>query len=215
MVKKDYYIILGVPRSESSAGIHDAFRRLAKLHHPDLGGPEQTETFQEITQAYKTLADPEQRRSYDQSLRRQEGLARPEPLIPDPMSISRDFQTVRPSLDALFDRMLRNFTGLNVPKGERIQGLNIEIAVSPFEAAQGVVVPIGVPVFGPCALCDGSGRDWLFPCIACDGQGRTAREVTVQIRIPPMSHDHTVIEVPIDGLGIHNFYLRLHVRISG
>jgi hypothetical protein len=48
MVKRDYYIILGVSRSESSAGIHEAFRKLAKKHHPDRGGPAATETFQEI-----------------------------------------------------------------------------------------------------------------------------------------------------------------------
>jgi len=57
------YIILGVFRTESSAGI-------AKKHHPDLGGPESTDTFQEIAQAYEILSDPEQRRTYDQTLSR-------------------------------------------------------------------------------------------------------------------------------------------------
>jgi molecular chaperone DnaJ len=101
MVKRDYYIILGVSRSESFAGIHEAFRKLAKKYHPDLGGPEATETFQEIAQAYEILSDPEQRRTYDQTLRRREsflqsepleqtrrqGSYQPEPLVPKPMSI--------------------------------------------------------------------------------------------------------------------------------
>jgi DnaJ-class molecular chaperone len=228
MVKRDYYIILGISRSESSAGIHEAFRRLAKKYHPDLSGPEATETFQEISQAYNTLSDPEQRRSYDQTLRQREsflrsepleeagrqGRYRPEPLVPQPMSILHDFQTIRPSFDALFDRMLRNFTGIEVSKGERIEDLNVEVVLSPPEAARGVLAPIGVPVFRPCSLCSGSGRDWLAPCMACGGQGMIEHEMTVPVRIPPMVRDRTVIEVPIEGLGIHNFFLRLHIRIS-
>src|SRR3954468_11822563 len=80
MVPKDYYIILGVPRSETSSGIHQAFRKLAKKYHPDLSGAEATETFQEIAHAYEVLSDPEQRKTYDQSLRRDENFLRPEPL---------------------------------------------------------------------------------------------------------------------------------------
>jgi DnaJ-class molecular chaperone len=231
MVKKDYYVILGVSRSESPTGIHEAFRKLAKIYHPDMGGPEPaaTETFQEIAQAYETLSDPEQRQAYDQWLRREENVFRPEPLertrrpgwywpeplVPQPMSILRDFQTVRPSFDALFDRMLRNFTGLGAPKGERIEELNIEVVLSPLEAARGVVAPVGVPVFQSCSLCHGTGRDWMFPCLACGGQGMIEEETTVSVRIPPMIPDRAIIEIPIEGLGVHNFFLRLHIRISG
>jgi hypothetical protein len=120
MAKKDYYVILGVPRSESSVGIHEAFRKLAKKYHPDLGGPETAETFREIAHAYEILSDPEQRRTYDQTLRREEGSFRPEPrgqmgrpqrykpepLVPRPKPVFSDFQRARPSVEALFDRML-------------------------------------------------------------------------------------------------------------
>jgi hypothetical protein len=41
------------------------------------------------------------------------------------------------------------------------------------------------------------------------------QEMTIPVRIPPMVRDRTVIEVPIEGLGVHNFFLRLHIRISG
>jgi molecular chaperone DnaJ len=131
------------------------------------------------------------------------------------MSLFHDFQTIQPSFDALFDRMFRNFSGIGSPKGERIQDLNVEVVLSPFEAAQGVVVPLGVPVFEPCSVCRGSGRDWLLPCTSCAGQGLIERETTVSVRIPPMVPDRTIIEVPIEGLGIHNFCLRLHIRLGG
>jgi DnaJ-class molecular chaperone len=228
MVKRNYYVILGVSRSESPAGIHEAFRKLAKKYHPDMGGPEATETFQEIAQAYEILSDPEQRRTYDQTLRQEEIFFRSttpeqarrhegypsEPFVPQPMSILHDFQTIRPSFDALFDRMLRNFTGIGMPKGERIEDLNIAVVLSPLEAARGAVAPIGVPVFHICSLCRGSGRDWLLPCMACAGQGTIEEETTVSVRIPPGVRDRTIFEVPIEGLGVHNFFLRLHIRIT-
>jgi molecular chaperone DnaJ len=228
MVKRDYYIILGVSRSESRAGIREAFRKLAKKYHPDLGGPEATETFREIAQAYETLSDPEQRRTYDQTLRRAESFLRsepleearrqgsyqPEPLVPKPMSILHDFQTIRPSFDALFDRILRNFSGIRVAKAECLEDLNIDIILTPMEAARGVVAAIGVPVFHICWSCQGTGREWLFPCTGCAGQGMIEEHQTVSARIPPGVRDRDIIELPIEGFGIHNFYLRLHIRIS-
>jgi DnaJ-class molecular chaperone len=213
MVNRDYYIILGVSRSESPAGIHEAFRRMAKMYHPDSAGSESTETFQEIARAYATLSNAEQRRAYDETLRRQETFPRAEPLVAEPMSMY-DFQVMRPSFDALFDRMERNFTGIDVPKGEGIEDLDVEVILSPDEAARGVIAPIGLPVFHRCSLCSGSGRDWLFACIACGGEGMVEREATIPVQIPPMVSDRSIIEIPLRGLGIHNFYLRLHIRIS-
>ena len=173
------------------------------------------------------LSNPEKRNLYNHELEQDETTvhlrpeqifsrapSRPEPLIPKAMSVLHDFETIRPSLEPLIERFLRNFTGERVPKGERLESLNIEVILSPEEAAQGVVVPVGVPVFYNCPQCGGSGRDWLFPCIDCNAQGIIEEEETVRVGISPMVADRAVIEVPIHGLGIHNFYLRLHIRIS-
>ncbi|MBI3303367.1 MAG: DnaJ domain-containing protein, partial [Deltaproteobacteria bacterium] len=48
MLKKDYYLILGVSRTESPRGIRAAFRELAKRYHPERIGPQGTRFFQEI-----------------------------------------------------------------------------------------------------------------------------------------------------------------------
>ncbi|HJU61775.1 MAG TPA: DnaJ domain-containing protein, partial [Candidatus Binatia bacterium] len=61
MVRKDYYLILGVSRRESPRGIQDAFRELAKKYHPDLAGPGGAPRFQDIREAYEILSDPEKR----------------------------------------------------------------------------------------------------------------------------------------------------------
>ena len=38
-------------------------------------------------------------------------------------------------------------------------------------------------------------------------------EERVRIQIPPMVHDYTLREIPLRGLGIHNLYLRLYIRV--
>jgi len=39
-------------------------------------------------------------------------------------------------------------------------------------------------------------------------------EKIVRIHLPPMVRDGTIMEIPIGGLGIHNVYLRLAIRIA-
>jgi DnaJ-class molecular chaperone len=68
-------------------------------------------------------------------------------------------------------------------------------------------------VFYPCLACGGSGQDWLFSCSSCDGQRMIEEEERVRIQISPMVRDYTLIEVPVRGLGLHNLYLRLYIRV--
>jgi molecular chaperone DnaJ len=225
MALKNYYLILGISRNESPAGVHEAFRELAKRYHPDVAGPDSAEHFRNLLEAYKHLSDSQLRARYNHSLQEMEAKTSskaepvvqaksPEPLVPEPLSILRSFETARPSFDEMIERFLRNFTGIGIPKAERIEDLNLEVILSPDEAAQGGLAPIGVPTFHPCPLCGGSGRDWLFVCSYCRGQAMIEEEQTVSVRIPAMVRDGTILEVPIGGLGIHNFHIRLHIRIA-
>ncbi len=227
MMTKDYYVILGVARTESTSGIREAFRELVNRYHPERVGPQGARAFQDMVEAYQVLSDPERRKLYQQGLRHAEGSAesqptpilvgqrlQPESLVPESMSVLRGFQTIQPSFETVFARLLRNFTGIRVPKGERVEGLTVEVLLSPAEAARGGVAPLGVPVFSPCPVCGGSGRDWLFPCTYCREQGMVEEEETVRIPLPPIVREGTILEAPIRGLGIHNFYLRLSIRIA-
>jgi DnaJ-class molecular chaperone len=67
MEYKDYYKILGVPRSASEKDIKAAFRKLARKHHPDMNKGDATAEarFKEINEANAVLSDPEKRRQYD------------------------------------------------------------------------------------------------------------------------------------------------------
>jgi DnaJ-class molecular chaperone len=227
MIRKNYYVILGVPHGETTRGIQAAFRELAKRYHPDRAGPDATAKFQDIREAYDVLSDPEKRRRYNDELEREHAAVRtrpepiysrpyprPEPLIPERRSVLRDFQTIRPSFDALFERIARNFTGHGIPKAERLESLNVEVLLSPDEAAWGTEIPVGVPVLYSCPDCHGFGHVALFPCIECEGQGFVEDEETVTIRIPPITADRAVFEIPIEGLGISNLYLRLFTRVA-
>jgi curved DNA-binding protein len=64
---KDYYETLGVARDASSADIKKAFRKLARIHHPDVAKDKKTAEakFKEINEANEVLSDPEKRKKYD------------------------------------------------------------------------------------------------------------------------------------------------------
>jgi curved DNA-binding protein len=65
---EDYYATLGVARTATPEEIKQAFRALARIHHPDVAKNKiQGEVkFKEINEAYEVLGDPEKRRRYDE-----------------------------------------------------------------------------------------------------------------------------------------------------
>ncbi|MBK9048110.1 MAG: J domain-containing protein [Bacteroidetes bacterium] len=68
MEYKDYYKILGVPRTATAEEIKKAFRKLAVKYHPDKnqGDKAAEDTFKSVTEANDVLSDPERRRKYDE-----------------------------------------------------------------------------------------------------------------------------------------------------
>ncbi len=65
---KDYYQSLGVERTATPEQIKQAFRKLARVHHPDVAKNKAAgeEKFKEINEAYEVLGDPDKRRRYDE-----------------------------------------------------------------------------------------------------------------------------------------------------
>src|SRR5271156_116329 len=65
---KDYYEILGVPRTASEADIKKSFRKLAREFHPDVAKDKKKaeDKFKDINEAYEVLGDPAKRKKYDE-----------------------------------------------------------------------------------------------------------------------------------------------------
>jgi len=65
---RDYYEVLGIPRTATADEIKKAHRKLARKFHPDMNknNPAATEKFKEIQEAYDVLSEPPKRQNYDQ-----------------------------------------------------------------------------------------------------------------------------------------------------
>src|SRR5918999_4295034 len=64
--ERDYYEILGVPRTAGDGEIKKAFRRLAREVHPDISdAPDAEERFRAVAEAYEVLSKSETRELYD------------------------------------------------------------------------------------------------------------------------------------------------------
>jgi curved DNA-binding protein len=64
----DYYKVLGLDKTATTDMIKKAYRKLARLHHPDVNpnNKEALKKFQAINEANEILSDPEKRKNYDQ-----------------------------------------------------------------------------------------------------------------------------------------------------
>ena len=65
---KDYYSTLGVGKAATEKEIKQAYRKLARKHHPDVNPDDKKaeSQFKEINEAYQVLGDPAKRKKYDE-----------------------------------------------------------------------------------------------------------------------------------------------------
>jgi curved DNA-binding protein CbpA len=100
-MSRDPYEVLGVARSASREELHDAYRRLVKLHHPDRNGgsPESTRRFQEIQEAYDRVRDSRPQRPH---ARRAETSHGPDPGVEQRMAdLERELREARATYEAV------------------------------------------------------------------------------------------------------------------
>lgn len=178
MAKRDYYGILGIPRSASSEEIKRAYRSKALQFHPDRnpGNKEAEELFKEAAEAYSVLIDPEKRSVYDRFGHdglRGEGFG--------------GFSGFDSSIFEDFEDILGNFFGFgfgdifgtrtrrqaNAPRRGRDLVLELELSLE--EMASGVEKKVKLNRSEICSVCEGSRvRPGTSPsvCQYCQGRGQ-------------------------------------------
>jgi molecular chaperone DnaJ len=186
MAKKDYYDVLGIPRTASPDEVKQAYRRLARQYHPDVAkeNPKVAEEkFKEISEAYEVLATPETRQRYDQR-----GFEGVEPNFGPGGFGWQNFTHVSDLEDLLgsnpfFQQVFGGFVGSVGGGGRRsvaARGSDVETSVRlPLSAAiHGAQPMVEIPRNDPCPDCRGTGaKDGtaLETCPECHGTGQVRR----------------------------------------
>jgi molecular chaperone DnaJ len=179
MAKRDYYEVLGVPRTASQDEIKKAFRQLAKKYHPDKGGD--PEKFKEIAEAYEVLSDPDKRAQYDRF-----GHVGPEQRFDFDL---RDFRRAREAFEefgfgSAFEDIFDMFFGEGLrtrttrerrrSRAQRGEDLEYRLRINLEDAAFGAQMKLTVPRYIVCDVCRGSGVEpgtQRTVCPDCHGRG--------------------------------------------
>lgn len=180
--KRDYYDILGVPKSASPEEIKKAYRKLAIKYHPDKnpGNKEAEEKFKELGEAYEILSDPDKRAAYDRfghGAFQQGGAGRPGNAgggFHDPFDVFREVFGGAGSVfgDIFGEAFERDANGRHSARGADLR-YDLEITLE--EAVHGVEKEITVRKLETCDACEGSGAapgSRTVTCPTCHGSGR-------------------------------------------
>ncbi len=183
--RRDYYEVLGVPRTATPDDIRKAYRKLAMQYHPDRnpGNKEAEAKFKELSEAYEVLSDAEKRKQYDQfghdGLRSSFG--------PGGFDFSRDFthySDLQDILGSMFGEgggsPFEELFGGGRRRSARAAGpqpgadLRFDLEIEFEEAVFGGTREITLPLTEECETCKGSGvKPGTSPqnCKQCGGRG--------------------------------------------
>ena len=165
--KRDYYEVLGVPRTATEGEIKRAFRKLAFHYHPDHNKEDGAEErFKEINEAYEVLYNSEKRLAYDR-FGHAGGWA------------GRGFEGFDFSgFGDIFEAFFGGPTTATRRGSQRGADLHYQTTISFEEAAFGCEKEIEIWRTESCSLCRGLGSEpgsQPTKCLNCDGTGQVRR----------------------------------------
>jgi molecular chaperone DnaJ len=199
--KRDYYEVLGVPRTASDKDISDAYRKAALKYHPDRnpGDAEAVQHFKEAAEAFEVLGNKDKRATYDRyghaGLEGRGG-------APEFRDVSDIFDAFG---DIFGDGLFGDLFGGRRRGGRRVQRGNdvrADMELDLHEVAQGVVKSVTFGRHERCSTCNGSGsKPGSQPetCRYCGGHGRVVQSagmLSVQTTCPGCKGRGTVIREP-------------------
>ncbi|MGE5415218.1 MAG: molecular chaperone DnaJ [Acidobacteriota bacterium] len=170
MAKRDYYEVLGIPKTAAPDEIKKAYRAAALKYHPDVAeNKEEAEVqMKEINEAYAVLSDDQKRRQYDQF-----GHAA---FDPSQGGGGFDFDFDIGGVGDLFDMFFGGGGGRRRRNGpQRGADREVQIEIEFEDAAFGAEKDIQIPRIEECETCSGSGAEpGSSPktCTTCNGQGQ-------------------------------------------
>ena len=166
--QRDYYDILGVPRSAGDDDIKRAFRKLAQQWHPDVNTSTEADVrFKEINEAYQVLSDPRRRQAYDMFGRAGVGAASEGS---DPFA-GAGFGGFGDIFDAFFGGAAGGARRPRVPTGADLR-YDLQLAFA--ESINGTDKEVEFASLARCETCQGSGAEpGTAPttCPKCQGSG--------------------------------------------
>jgi molecular chaperone DnaJ len=188
-LEKDFYAVLGVPKTATPDEIKKAYRKLARELHPDRnpGNRDAEERFKAVSEAYDVLSDERRRREYDEmrSLFGAGAFRRSARADSSPFDLNDLFGNAGapPAGDQRFGGA--GFTDLfgtifgGGPRGgrrgpQRGRDVEAEVSLDFADAVHGATLPITLRAPGVCDACHGNGaRPGTQPrtCPACHGSG--------------------------------------------
>lgn len=188
MAKRDYYEVLGVPKTADEAEIKKAYRKLAMQFHPDKNpdNKEAEEKFKEASEAYEVLSDKDKRQIYDQyghaGIDQQFGSGG---FNWENFSRFEDISDLfgGGSFGSIFDTIFGGGFGRSGGQSSRSNkgsDLRIELSLSLKEIALGTEKTVKINAKTACDACNGSGSadGNTETCTQCRGTGqvRTVRQ---------------------------------------
>ncbi|MEV0145126.1 MULTISPECIES: molecular chaperone DnaJ [unclassified Nonomuraea] len=199
-LEKDYYAVLGVPKSATADEIKKAYRKLARQYHPDTNqGDTAKETkFKEVSEAYDVLSDGKRRKEYDEArtlFGSGVGAQRPGGGGGFPFDFGDLFGgTAGPQgghgagerLGDLFGGLFNRTGGggatrtTSTTRPRRGQDIESEVTLTFTEAVEGTTVSLRLTSSAACAACSGTGaKAGTTPrvCPTCEGTGAASRNL--------------------------------------
>jgi len=200
MAGKNYYDLLGVPKSATDKDIKSAYRRMARKYHPDVNPGDKTAEakFKEINAAYEVISDKDKRAKYDkygdkwQYADQLDQQAQQQNMYrqytsggagPDTMHFGADSGGMDNIFEELFGSDRRSAFSRR-SRAQRGQDLESNIEITLEEAFNGTSRQINLQQEQVCTACGGTGRIQNLPCSVCRGAGVVNNLNRLEVKIP-------------------------------
>ena len=202
MAGKDYYSILGVSRDASDKEIKQAYRRLARQHHPDVNpsNKEAEARFKEVNEAHEVLSDKEKRQKYDRygdqwqyADQFEQAQRQQSPFGDFGRTGGQTFRFEGADLGGLFGDLFGGGRRRKRPRRGRDVEYPVEVTLE--EVYHGTARTIVLQTEEVCPGCKGTGIINNVPCTACRGAGVTPSMKRLEVKIPPGVKDGSRVRI--------------------